>query len=394
MSKIADANRPEPGQQRVSPAELYQASLSAGTMLEDQAQAQVMTLLEQRFQQLLQRPVAGAHPLRRFVGKILGGASRSGASSIKGLYLWGGVGRGKTMMMDMFCQALPPERRQRMHFHRFMRRVHDALGRFAGQPNPLLKVADEIAAQGDVLCFDEFFVSDIGDAMILGEVMTSLFARGVVLVATSNVEPVNLYKNGLQRSRFLPAIDQIYAHCDVHEIDQGQDFRLRTLQQARLYHCPLDASARQSMQDSFAALVTEQEKSNVKLRIENRNIDALKVAGDVAWFEFSSVCEGPRSQNDYIELATLFTTVLISDVPLLDTNREDAARRFISLVDEFYDRRVKLVLSAQRPITELYQGQRLVFEFERTQSRLLEMQSEEYLAEPHVAAGATGATAA
>jgi cell division protein ZapE len=301
--------------------------------------------------------------------------------------LWGGVGRGKTMMMDMFCHALPPERRQRMHFHRFMRRVHDGLGRFSGQANPLLKVADEIASQGDVLCFDEFFVSDIGDAMILGEVMTALFSRGVVLVATSNVEPANLYKNGLQRSRFLPAIDQIYAHCDVHEIDQGQDFRLRTLQQARLYHWPLSESTDQSMRESFSALATDREKSNVRLRVENRMIEALKVAGDVAWFRFSSLCEGPRSQNDYIELATLFTTVLISEVPVLDVNREDAARRFISLVDEFYDRRVKLVISADQPITDLYQGQRLSFEFERTQSRLLEMQSEEYLSQPHVALG-------
>jgi cell division protein ZapE len=287
--------------------------------------------------------------------------------------------------MDMFCSALPPERRQRMHFHRFMRRVHDALGRYSGQANPLLKVADEIAADGDILCFDEFFVSDIGDAMILGEVMTALFQRGVSLIATSNVEPVNLYKNGLQRSRFLPAIDQIYAHCDIHEIDSGQDFRLRTLQQAKLYHHPLGDKAQQSLLAGFSALAAELEKNNVKLRIENRMIEAVKVAGDVAWFDFPSICEGPRSQNDYIELATLFTTVLVSNIPLLDASREDAARRFISLVDEFYDRRVKLIVSADQPITTLYQGQRLTFEFERTQSRLLEMQSEAYLSEAHVA---------
>jgi cell division protein ZapE len=187
----------------------------------------------------------------------------------------------------------------------------------------------------------------------------------------------------------LPAIDQIYAHCDVHEIDQGQDFRLRTLQQARLYHWPLSESTDQGMQESFVALATDREKSNVRLRVENRMIDAFKVAGDVAWFRFSSLCEGPRSQNDYIELATLFTTVLISQVPVLDVNREDAARRFISLVDEFYDRRVKLVISAEQSITDLYQGQRLGFEFERTQSRLLEMQSEEYLSQPHVTLGVT-----
>lgn len=388
---MSKAERPSPfaaDQDRLSPGEVYRISLADGTMLEDDAQARVMALLDQRFTQLAAR---GSNKPGRFstlLSKMLLSKSGRVAAPIKGLYLWGGVGRGKTMMMDMFCYALPPQHRQRMHFHRFMRRVHDALGRYEGQADPLLKVADEIAVQGDVLCFDEFFVSDIGDAMILGEVMTALFARGVVLIATSNVEPSNLYKNGLQRSRFLPAIDQIYAHCDVHEIDQGQDFRLRTLQQARLYHWPLSDATHRCMQERFTALATDKEKSNVRLRVENRMIDALKVAGDVAWFQFTSVCEGPRSQNDYIELATLFTTVLISDVPVLGVNREDAARRFISLVDEFYDRRVKLVISAEQPITGLYQGQRLGFEFERTQSRLLEMQSEDYLSQPHVASSA------
>lgn len=387
MSKGEHASPLALNREGVSPGDAYRASLAEGAVLEDEAQAQVMALFDQRFTQLVARSANKAGWFASLANKFLSSKSGRADTSIKGLYLWGGVGRGKTMMMDMFCHALPPERRQRMHFHRFMRRVHDGLGRFSGQANPLLKVADEIASQGDVLCFDEFFVSDIGDAMILGEVMTALFARGVVLVATSNVEPANLYKNGLQRSRFLPAIDQIYAHCDVHEIDQGQDFRLRTLQQARLYHWPLSESTDQSMRESFSALASDREKSNVRLRVENRMIEALKVAGDVAWFRFSSLCEGPRSQNDYIELATLFTTVLISEVPVLDVNREDAARRFISLVDEFYDRRVKLVISADQPITDLYQGQRLSFEFERTQSRLLEMQSEEYLSQPHVALG-------
>lgn len=387
MSKGEHASPLALNREGVSPGDAYRASLAEGAVLEDEAQARVMALLDQRFTQLVARSANKAGWFASLANKFLSSKSGRADTSIKGLYLWGGVGRGKTMMMDMFCHALPPERRQRMHFHRFMRRVHDGLGRFSGQANPLLKVADEIASQGDVLCFDEFFVSDIGDAMILGEVMTALFARGVVLVATSNVEPANLYKNGLQRSRFLPAIDQIYAHCDVHEIDQGQDFRLRTLQQARLYHWPLSESTDQSMRESFSALATDREKSNVRLRVENRMIEALKVAGDVAWFRFSSLCEGPRSQNDYIELATLFTTVLMSEVPVLDVNREDAARRFISLVDEFYDRRVKLVISADQPITDLYQGQRLSFEFERTQSRLLEMQSEEYLSQPHVALG-------
>jgi len=383
MNESDESVLPDPGRTEATPAVLYRRSIDLGEVMPDAAQAVVIDLLDHLFERAMKQQSDSGGFIKDLFGKWLGRSSSS-AESVRGLYIWGGVGRGKTMMMDMFCSALPPERRQRMHFHRFMRRVHDALGRHSGQANPLFKVADEIAADGDILCFDEFFVSDIGDAMILGEVMTALFPRGVTLIATSNVEPVNLYKNGLQRSRFLPAIDQIYAHCDVHEIDPGQDFRLRTLQQAELYHYPLGEAAEQSLLAGFSALAAELEKNNVKLRIENRMIETVKVAGDVAWFDFPSICEGPRSQNDYIELATLFTTVLVSNIPLLDASREDAARRFISLVDEFYDRRVKLIVSADQPITSLYQGQRLTFEFERTQSRLLEMQSEAYLSEAHV----------
>ena len=385
MNESDESVVPDPGPGHLTPAGLYRRSIDLGELMPDVAQAAVIDRLDQLFERAMKRQTPSSGLVKDVLVKWLGLSSSNVAGSVRGLYIWGGVGRGKTMMMDMFCSALPPERRQRMHFHRFMRRVQDALGRYSGQANPLLKVADEIAADGDILCFDEFFVSDIGDAMILGEVMTALFQRGVSLIATSNVEPVNLYKNGLQRSRFLPAIDQIYAHCDIHEIDSGQDFRLRTLQQAKLYHHPLGDKAQQSLLAGFSALAAELEKNNVKLRIENRMIEAVKVAGDVAWFDFPSICEGPRSQNDYIELATLFTTVLVSNIPLLDASREDAARRFISLVDEFYDRRVKLIVSADQPITTLYQGQRLTFEFERTQSRLLEMQSEAYLSEAHVA---------
>ena len=193
-------------------------------MLPDEAQAVVIDLLDRLYERVMTRQLPSTGSIQNLLAKWFGRSSTASTGSVQGLYIWGGVGRGKTMMMDMFCSALPPERRQRMHFHRFMRRVHAALGRHSGQVNPLFRVADEIAAEGDILCFDEFFVSDIGDAMILGEVMTALFHRGVTLVATSNVEPVNLYKNGLQRSRFLPAIDQIYAHCDVHEIDPGKTF--------------------------------------------------------------------------------------------------------------------------------------------------------------------------
>jgi cell division protein ZapE len=368
---------------RQSPEEKYQHSLSAGDMLPDPAQAEVMRRLTDLYQRIELSNPKESGMVSNLAKWVAGFLPSKPQEPERGVYLWGGVGRGKTMMMDLFCTCLPPERALRMHFHRFMRRVHDSLGRHSGTTNPLFKVADEFAAEADVLCFDEFFVSDIGDAMILGELMTALFARGVSLVATSNVEPKNLYLNGLQRSRFLPAIEQIYQYCDIWEIDQGQDFRLRTLQQATVYHFPLGSSALQSMTASFSALASENELSGAALEVENRQIFTQKLAGDVVWFEFADICEGPRSQNDYIELATVFTTVFISSIPTLTTGKEDAARRFISLVDEFYDRGVKLIVSAEQSIPTLYQGARLAFEFERTQSRLLEMQSEEYLAGAH-----------
>lgn len=303
----------------------------------------------------------------------------------RGLYIWGGVGRGKTMLMDWFFASLPPGVGIRMHFHRFMHRVHHDLKTHKGIANPLQRVAEGLAAEGRVLCFDEFFVSDIGDAMLLGELLKGLFERGVVLVATSNVEPSRLYENGLQRSRFLPAIALLEEHTEIHLLDGPTDYRLRVLQKAELYHSPLDETANQSLQRSFFALAADEPREQVALIIEEREIVARKVADDVVWFDFAAICEGPRSQNDYIELAREFHTVLISDVPVFTSQKEDAARRFISLVDEFYDRSVKLILSAAVPIPSLYQGQRLRFEFERTQSRLLEMQSEEYLGRLHKA---------
>jgi cell division protein ZapE len=302
---------------------------------------------------------------------------------LRGLYLWGGVGRGKTVLMDLFYECLPPDDRLRMHFHRFMQRVHHDLNDLAGTPNPLEAVADGFAAEAHVLCFDEFFVSDIGDAMILGELLGALFERGVTLVATSNVEPDRLYENGLQRRRFVPAIEQLKAHTRVHNVDVQVDYRLRVLERAEIYHAPLDSGAEISLKNSFDALAPEPPQYEVGLTIEGRRINARCVAEDVVWFDFAELCEGPRSQNDYIELARIYHAVLISGVPCFSARSENAARRFISLVDEFYDHDVKLILSAEAQPAALYQGERLRFEFERTSSRLLEMQSHEYLARSH-----------
>ena len=360
-----------------TPLEKYERKLADGEFLQDAAQAQVVAALDALFQRLQPRETPGG--VRGLLQRLKGNTP----APVKGLYIWGGVGRGKTMLMDLFYDALAPERRLRMHFHRFMRRVHHGLTEHAGNADPLQNVADEFARDADVLCFDEFFVSDIGDAMILAELLAALFERGVTLVATSNVEPQHLYENGLQRRRFLPAIDLLYEHTEVLHMDDGVDFRLRALEQAEIYHFPLDEAAEQSLQRSFASLAPDAPEADVMLQVEGRQIPARMVADDVVWFEFSALCEGPRSQNDYIELAMVFHAVLLSNVPVLTTRKEDAARRFISLVDEFYDHGVKLIISADAAIMDLYQGERLRFEFERTRSRLLEMQSHDYLAASH-----------
>ena len=304
---------------------------------------------------------------------------------IIGLYFWGGVGRGKTYLMDNFYESLPFPQKIRMHFHRFMRRVHAELKQLDGQKNPLQKVADIISAEAKVICFDEFFVSDITDAMILGTLMSELFHRGVVLVATSNIIPDGLYKDGLQRARFLPAIKLLKKHTQVINVDGGVDYRLRALEQAELYHSPLDAAADQSLQKGFRSLLASpsDERENVELTVEGRSIQARYLAEGVVWFDFDAICDGPRSQNDYIELSKEYHSVFISNVPGLGLANDDQARRFVNLVDEFYDRQVKLVLSAERPLVELYSEGKLNFEFQRTVSRLLEMQSHEYLAKEH-----------
>lgn len=300
-----------------------------------------------------------------------------------GLYLWGGVGRGKTYLVDAFFDCLPFERKLRVHFHRFMQRVHHELAQLEGEKNPLENVADKLAEEARVICFDEFFVTDIGDAMILAGLLEALFARGVTLVATSNIEPAGLYENGLQRQRFLPAISLLERYTRVVNVDGGTDYRLRTLQQAELYHYPLDAGADRSLEDSFTRLAPEPGKHWERIEINQRYLTCRRLADDVVWFDFKELCDSPRSPSDYIELARIFHAVLISGVPAFTPELNDQARRFVNLVDEFYDRNVKLVMAAQNPLLELYQGGQLEFEFQRTVSRLQEMQSHEYLAKEH-----------
>jgi cell division protein ZapE len=362
-----------------TPWQRYQQDLKREDFSHDPAQERAAQLL----QDLYDRLVAGGGQRRGGLRRWWQRARGRRAEPQTGLYLWGGVGRGKTYLVDTFFDCLPFKEKMRVHFHRFMRRVHDDLTRLEGEKNPLEKVADQLADEAVVLCFDEFFVSDIADAMILGGLMEALFARGVTLVATSNIEPARLYENGLQRQRFLPAIALVEKYTHVFNLDAGVDYRLRTLEQAELYHYPLDAAADDSLRDSFERLAPKPGSHWERMEINGRYLTCRCRADDVGWFDFAELCDGPRSQNDYIELSRLFHAVLVSGVPVFTANSNDQARRFINLVDEFYDRNVKLVLAAAAPLESLYEGGSLAFEFQRTVSRLQEMQSYEYLGREH-----------
>jgi cell division protein ZapE len=305
----------------------------------------------------------------------------------RGLYLWGGVGRGKTLLMDLFFATLrrphAAPAAERSHFHHFMRQVHAELHSMKRRTRPLEVVAERLAKRARIICLDELFVADIADAMILGGLFDGLFRRGVTLVATSNLPPQNLYEDGLQRQRFLPAIDLLNTHMEVLHLDAGVDYRLRQLEQAPTY---LDAKlpeTPQALRRRFAALAGGAAAEPATLIIEGRSLHAIGLGPGMVWFEFAELCDGPRSQNDYIELARLYHTIFISNIPEFTWRNENAARRFIALVDEFYDRGVKIVVSAHAQPAELYRGERLELEFQRAASRLVEMQTQHYLAGEH-----------
>jgi cell division protein ZapE len=362
----------------MTPLERYQADLKRPDFFHDAAQENAVRHLQRLYDEL----VADAQASSGLLGKLFG-KKRQGP--VKGIYFWGGVGRGKTYLVDTFFDALPFEQKMRTHFHRFMKRVHEEMRTLKGERNPLTIIARRFADEARVICFDEFFVSDITDAMILGTLFEELFKNGVTLVATSNIVPDGLYKDGLQRSRFLPAIALVKEHTEVVNVDSGVDYRLRALEQAELFHWPLDAEAEVSLMQSFKSLLPDctHAMENEALIIENRPISAVRVCEDVAWFEFRELCDGPRSQNDYIELGKIFHAVILANVEQMGVAKDDMARRFINLVDEFYDRNVKLIISAEVELKDLYTGGRLNFEFQRTLSRLLEMQSHEFLSRPH-----------
>ncbi|HSC15485.1 MAG TPA: cell division protein ZapE, partial [Gammaproteobacteria bacterium] len=272
---------------------------------------------------------------------------------------------------------------RRQHFHRFMATVHERLKAHRNVENPLELVAEELSARTRIICFDEFAVSDIADAMLLGNLFAGLFARGVTLAATSNVAPDQLYAGGLQRQRFLPTIALLKEQCEVLHVDGGIDYRLRALERADVYQTPPGTDADARLTEFFEAIAPDEGDDGGSLEVNGRRIAYRRAADGVIWFDFEDICDGPRSQDDYIELSRLYQTVLVSDVPRFDATLENQARRFIALVDEFYDRRVKLILSAASPATELYRGERLKHDFRRTESRLIEMQTHDYLALAH-----------
>jgi cell division protein ZapE len=309
--------------------------------------------------------------------------ARASSPAQRGLYLWGGVGRGKTLLMNWFYESLRLSRRERTHFYRFMRRVHAELRTLRRRSEPLDAVAEQMAKHARVICLDEFFVADIADAMILGGLFEGLFRRGVALVATSNTPLEDLYKDGLQRDRFLPAIELMRSHVDVLRLDGGIDYRLRQLEQAPTY---LDSTREETpalLRGRFAALAGDSARGPEVLSIEEREIAASATGAGMAWFDFEELCLGQRSQNDYIEIARRYHTIFISNIPVLTAADEDAARRFIMLIDEFYDRGVKIVVSAAAAPAALYRGERLQLEFQRAASRLIEMQTQRYLASEH-----------
>lgn len=366
------------GTAMLTPMQRYQRDLERSDFVSDSAQAHAVALLQDLYERLLDQEVREAKPVSR-LKRLFGGSQEPE----RGLYFWGGVGRGKTYLVDTFFDSLPFERKLRVHFHRFMQRVHDDLTDLGGEKNPLELVADRIARDARVICFDEFFVSDIADAMLLGGLMQALFSRGVALVATSNIEPRNLYLDGLQRARFLPAIALIERYTEVVNVDSGVDYRLRALEQAELYHWPLDEAAKQSLQESFSALAHGIPGHPEVVEVNHRPVSLKRTVEGIAWIDFRELCSKPRSASDFIELARIFHTVLLEGVPVMEAGGDDMARRFVNLVDEFYDRSVKLIITAETPPESLYRGSRLAFEYQRTLSRLQEMQSVEYLAREH-----------
>jgi cell division protein ZapE len=360
----------------MTPSQKYQALMQQPGFVADNAQLQAVALLDDLFARIVK-----TRPRSWWQGLF---SQRSQWPMVSGIYFWGGVGRGKTLLMDMFYQSLPEHIvAERIHFHSFMNRIHHDLKRHRNTANPLQLVAADIARQARVLCLDEFVIIDIGDAMIMAGLLEALFAAGVVLVTTSNAAPQDLYRDGLQRARFLPAIDLISRQCRVFNLDGEQDYRLRFLQQTDLYSMPHNAATEAAIRAYLDQHVAPVQAEQPELKINGRILAHQYCAEDTVWFSCGELCETTRSQDDYLELARFFNTLILTDIRQMSQVDDDVARRFVLLVDVLYDHHVKLICSAAVMPDQLYTGKRLRFEFERTASRLIEMQSSEYLGGAH-----------
>jgi cell division protein ZapE len=356
----------------VSVIQAYEQALAQRGYTADGAQRNAIERLQQMHDALVAFKAKRSNRLKKLLSR---------PDVPRGVWLWGGVGRGKSFLMDCFADHVPVVRKTRLHFHEFMRGVHHELDSLKGMANPLDEVARRIARRYRLICFDEFHVSDIADAMILDRLMTGLFDNGVTFVITSNYAPDHLYPDGLHRDRILPAIALLKERLDVLNVDAGIDYRRRTMEQVQAYHTPLGPKANSALRDAFAGLAGTHDE-DPRLMIENREIRALRRSHGVVWFDFRTLCGGPRSQNDYLEIALQFHTVILSDVPRMSAAMSSEARRFVWLVDVFYDQRVKLLISAECPPEELYTTGAMSNEFHRTVSRIVEMQSREYLEAP------------
>lgn len=356
----------------------YQLAIQSQEFKPDPAQLKVVKVLQAIQDSLLHRENRSSNLLSKMLRQV-----KKQPAPVKGLYLWGDVGRGKTWLMNLFLDSLESNRKLRLHFHHFMIDIHERLGGMSGQREPLKKIASDYAKRYQVICLDEFIVTNITDAMLLYGLLDALFEEGVTLIATSNRIPDELYKNGLQRERFLPAIELIKKHTRIKHLDAETDFRLALLEQTDTYITPITDTTDQYMYERMSALATDDIETASPITVHRRPILTRYLADEIAWFDFDALCDAPRAATDYIEIAGLFHTILISDIPVMDEYLDDKARRFIYLIDELYDRSVKVIISAHAPEDLLYTGELLKFAFKRTASRLVEMRSENYLSQPH-----------
>lgn len=361
----------------------YRQAIAAKGYQEDPAQLAILARMQRIADQLRHTPPPAPPRKTTLLGKWLGKSENTESPWIQGLYCWGGVGRGKTFLMDLFMAYLPSARKRRRHFHRFMLELHDALNAAGHIENPIDHIVKQLKADIDILCLDEFFVSDITDAMLLSRLFDAFKTHGITFVTTSNVIPKDLYKNGLQRERFLPAIAWIEENLVVHAIDDGEDYRRRHFSQENVFR-PDSADNRQALQHDLLELTGDTAPNPERhYRAGSRDIPVVSRSPHSITFAFDPLCTGNYSQKDYIDIGKRFAYVGLVGVPVLDEFQEDAARRFLLLIDEFYDRGVKLLITAAAPVGELYQGKKLAFEYDRLQSRLFEMQSEAYWQSPH-----------